>query len=291
MILVMCVITASFSLILVDERRSFSKHLQRIFGVSPWMYQLVNFCYDFITYGICFLLIILVYWSMGIDLFTFNLNAFLSSLVLFVLFGFCVIPFVYMCQMAFLVPALSFISISVGTFFAGVVCTLTIMLLENLQANDEGLELAHSICAIVFLVFPQYNLGMAIYRLNFIFTLYQLGVKYLKGIGREELTKDLPLPNPLVWELMGKHCLCLFTSGILYWLILLLIEYRTQLLKFIWIRERFKTRKMVKDHNEKLLDEDVRLERNLVDDITEFDDYGLVVKRLSKVGLFVVMFP
>ncbi|KAH7728597.1 ABC transporterATP-binding protein [Aphelenchoides avenae] len=271
MILVLCVITSSFCLQLVDERRSFSKHLQRIFGISPWIYELVNFLYDFATYIVCVLLILLMYFAMGVELFTFTTNSLLSSVLLFVLFGFCVIPFVYLCQLAFNVPALAFISISVGTFFVGVVCTMTIMLLENLETDDEGLKAAHTICAVVFLVFPQYNFGMAIYRLNFVFTLYQLGSKYL---GME---------LPLMWDLMGKHCFCLFASGVLYWLLLLLNQYWSKIFKFLRYNERRKTRNLVQlTAVEGGTDDDVKEEKHLVDSLSDYDDYGLVVKGLSK---------
>jgi len=47
--LVFSVIPASFSMLLVEERMSFSKHLQRIFGTPPYLYVLVNLLYDFVS--------------------------------------------------------------------------------------------------------------------------------------------------------------------------------------------------------------------------------------------------
>lgn len=53
------------------------------------------------------------------------------------------------------------------------------MLLENLQTADEGLETANSICSVVFLIIPPYNLGMAINRLSFIHNLWIFAAKFL----------------------------------------------------------------------------------------------------------------
>lgn len=81
-------IAASFSMFLVSENASKSKHLQHVFGVSPVMYHVVNLIYDFMFYFGCILLIIFTYWSVGTDLFTFTFEAFTSSLIVFIFYGF-----------------------------------------------------------------------------------------------------------------------------------------------------------------------------------------------------------
>jgi hypothetical protein len=86
-ILAICVITASFSIFLVDENVSKSKHLQQVFGISLWLYHLVNLIYDFIIYFVCVLLIVLIYWLLEISIFTFSFEAFVSSIMLFVSYG------------------------------------------------------------------------------------------------------------------------------------------------------------------------------------------------------------
>ena len=48
MILVLSFIPASVCMLLVEERSSFSRHLQTVFGVSPWMYWVTNFIYDYV---------------------------------------------------------------------------------------------------------------------------------------------------------------------------------------------------------------------------------------------------
>lgn len=46
--LVLCVIPASFSMFLVEERVSFSKQLQLIYGIPPVLYTMINMLYDFV---------------------------------------------------------------------------------------------------------------------------------------------------------------------------------------------------------------------------------------------------
>jgi hypothetical protein len=87
MTLAICVIAASFSMFLVSENASKSKHLQQVFGISPFLYHLVNLIYDFVIYFVCVLLIILTYWLVGTALFTFSFEAFVSSIIIFVFYG------------------------------------------------------------------------------------------------------------------------------------------------------------------------------------------------------------
>lgn len=49
MTLAICVIASSFSMFLVDENASKGTHLQKVFGISPWLYHLVNLIYDFVS--------------------------------------------------------------------------------------------------------------------------------------------------------------------------------------------------------------------------------------------------
>uniref|UniRef100_A0A914DTF3 ABC transporter domain-containing protein n=1 Tax=Acrobeloides nanus TaxID=290746 RepID=A0A914DTF3_9BILA len=270
-------------MLLVDEDASHSKHLQKVFGVSPWMYWVTNFLCDFAIYFICSLLIICIYYLMNVELFTFSWQTVGSAILVFVLYGCCTLPFVYIMQMFFKIPALAFALISIGIFFVGVVTTMTVMLLENLQTGDESLDTAHRICSGVFLLVPQYNLGMAMYRLSFVYTIYDYGRSYLEKIGRLDALHELPLPNVMEWEMIGKHCLALFLGSLLYMALLALVEYRDVVFKFIRNLEKRKTLQLVqKNELDRKLDEDVMQEQKDVENIDDFDEYGLVVKGLSK---------
>ncbi|KAI6203529.1 ATP-binding cassette sub-family A member 1 [Aphelenchoides besseyi] len=283
MTLALCVITARFSVFLVNENSSRSKHLQRVFGINPWLYHTVNFIYDFTFYFACVILMIFMYWSIGTELFTFTFEALVTSVIMFIVYGLCILPFIYICQMFFSVPSMAFAIISIGLFLFGVVSTTSVMLLENLQTSDEGLEIANNICSIVFLIIPPYNLGMAINRLSFIHNLRIFGTKFLENIGRPDLAHELPIPLMSEWELMGKHISCLCFSAIFYLTVLMIIEYRDVLFKFMRVFEKKKTIQLYEEQvNSGMLDEDVKTEQRMVEEMDEYDGYGVVVKKLCK---------
>lgn len=45
--------------------------------------------------------------------------------------------------------------------------------------QDETLVLAHRLCSAIFMISPQYNLGMALYHLNSLFYLKEKAAEYL----------------------------------------------------------------------------------------------------------------
>lgn len=190
-----------------------------------------------------------------------------------------------MCQIFFAVPSLAFILIGIGFFFAGTVFTIVILLIEQLMEKDETLVTAYLICGNVFMILPQYNLGMALYRLNFIYTLYDKGLIYLQQISREDEISHIPLPHPLEWHLMGRHCFALFVEAIVFITILMIVEYRHLLCKFIRNWEKRRTEKLVQRKIRTEWDDDVLREQEKVKDILRNDkteEFGLVVDSLAK---------
>uniref|UniRef100_A0A7E4VBK1 ABC transporter domain-containing protein n=2 Tax=Panagrellus redivivus TaxID=6233 RepID=A0A7E4VBK1_PANRE len=284
MVLVLSFLPASTCILLVEERISYSRHLQSVFGVSPWMYWVTNFVYDYVIMMFCSFLVIGVYVLIEVPVFTYSMNAFFGSIMLFAIYHACALPFVYVLQLAFGVPAVAYALIGIGLFFIGVVSSMTIILLENLISADETLVRAHSICSIVFLVLPQYNLGIAVSRLNFVYGVYQTAEKYLDSIGRHDMLSEVPLPDITEWQYMGKHLVALFIGAIAFTCILMAMEYHQILLKFYQKRERALTSKLLAEHelSEKQLDEDVEREQITVEEIENVDDYGLVVRHLAK---------
>ena len=200
------------------------------------------------------------------------------------LFSASVLPCVYSLQMIFSIPAVAYALIGIGLFFVGVVTSMTILLLENLVSSDDTLIVAHHICSIVFLVFPQYNLGVAISRLNFIYGVYMTAEQYLEKIGRRDMLHAIPLPPVSRWDLMGIHFFGLLLDGAFFLIVLFLIEYRDVFFKFIRKREQCLTRKLLEKYHRdrKTLDEDVQREQTFVENLKNYEDYGLVVQGLSK---------
>uniref|UniRef100_A0A183V9A3 ABC transporter domain-containing protein n=1 Tax=Toxocara canis TaxID=6265 RepID=A0A183V9A3_TOXCA len=265
LLLVLSVIIASFSMVLVEERITYSKHLQTVSGVKPWLYWTVNFVHDMTIYAVSAMLIIVIYYVMGVSSFILNAVYTGSVFFLFILFGLASLPLVYLCQIFFKIPSLAFIMIGIGLFFVGTVFTMVVMLLENLMQQDDTLVTAYEICGIVFMVLPQYNLD---------------------EISRLEETANLPLPHPLEWHLMGRHCLALFLQFLFFALLLTIIEYRHVLCKFLRNRERKKTKRLLEQQREShVLDVDVMAEQQRVASLLDEDGSNtcsLIVDSLAK---------
>uniref|UniRef100_F1L1T5 ATP-binding cassette sub-family A member 2 n=1 Tax=Ascaris suum TaxID=6253 RepID=F1L1T5_ASCSU len=152
--------------------------------------------------------------------------------------------------------------------------------------QDDTLVTAYVVCGIVFMILPQYNLGMAMYRMNFVYMLYEQGTTYLEEISRPEEASSLPLPHPLEWHLMGRHCIALFLQFLFFAILLTIIEYQHALCKFLRNRERNQTKLLLeRDASSDLLDVDVLREQQRVAILREedgYDKYTLIVDSLAK---------
>ncbi|KJH53200.1 ABC transporter, ATP-binding protein [Dictyocaulus viviparus] len=144
---------------------------------------------------------------------------------------------------------------------------------------DPTLNTPHVICSTVFLVLPQYNLGMAIYRGSFVFQLVQIGENFLLELNREDLLSSLPIPAVLQWSLMGIHCACLIIHSIVAAIMLFIIEQEP--FGFLRRKEQNYTKRLV-EGVEDTSDDDVILERKRVNDIDDASDIPLIIKNLAK---------
>ncbi|GMT29322.1 hypothetical protein PFISCL1PPCAC_20619, partial [Pristionchus fissidentatus] len=226
--------------------------------------------------------IFLIYVSLGVKDFTYTPTLVGSFFTLWMLYGLVDVILVYILQRSFNIAALGFVMISIGTFFVGIVTTMTVVVLEQLMKTDSTLVLAHDICAIVFQIVPQYNLGMAISRGAMAYQSVAMGETYLKHINRPDLVGTVPMPEIMQWELMGRHVVALVVQLIVAFLLLVFLEHGS--LGFLRRLERKRTEGMMEE-KEKTVHEDVdvSVESERVKSIeTSNEDYGLVVKGLAK---------
>ncbi|KAK0426602.1 hypothetical protein QR680_009797 [Steinernema hermaphroditum] len=282
--LILSLIPASFAMMLVDERTSFSKHLQSVSGIPQWAYWVVNFGYDYMTYVACSVVIMVCYYVLQVPMVISSLASFVALFFLLILYGVTAILLVYILQLFFTVPALAFVMIGIGMFFIGTVTTLAVLIIEKLMVTDPTLEIAHTICALVFLIVPQYNLGIAVLRLNMVYQVVDMGKTYLTGIGRADLIPEMPVPDPTEWRLMGKHFVCLAVLALIYALVIFFLEYRLLVFAIFRKMEKARTKRLVakKAESQTILDDDVLSEQTKVGLIEKQELYGLVVKNLAK---------
>ncbi|EYB99829.1 hypothetical protein Y032_0119g792 [Ancylostoma ceylanicum] len=277
--LVLCVIPAGFTVFLVEDRICDAYHLQLVSGLSRRTYWMTGYVFDMSIYTASLVAILLIYVIFGVKEFAYSFEAICCFFLVFLLYGLCAVLWAYVLQRRFEIPALSFVLISVGTFFVGIVASLTVMVIEQLMQKDPTLIAPHTICSIVFLLLPQYNLGMAIFRGSFVFQLIQIGENYLKELHRPDLVSELPIPSLLEWNLMGKHCLCLVIHTFAAALTLFVLE--RQPFGFLRRWEQIRTQRLL-ECSKGVSDEDVIAEMRKVDEIENASDNPLIVKDLAK---------
>ncbi|PIO76738.1 ABC transporter, ATP-binding protein [Teladorsagia circumcincta] len=299
-VLVLCVIPAGFTVFLVEERVCDAFHLQLVSGLSRFTYWFTGYLFDMSIYILSVVAILMIYVMFGVKEFAYSFESLCCFFLVFLLYGLCAVLWAYVLQRRFDVPALSFVMISVGTFFVGIVASLTVIVIEKLMQEDPTLIGPHTVCSTVFLILPQYNLGMAIFRGSFVFQLIQLGENFLSmcdyvdqventkstrkqivlgELNRPDLASSLPIPSLLQWSLMGMHCACLTAHILIAALVLFILEREP--FGFLRKWEQIYTRRLL-ESSKCNVDEDVIAEQRKVDELEESGDNPLVVKDLAK---------
>ncbi|CAL2029810.1 unnamed protein product [Caenorhabditis brenneri] len=281
LLLVLSMIPAGFTVYLVEDRICEAFHLQIVGGLRKLTYWITSYLYDLTVYTCVILVIMLIYVCFRVTDFTADGATFFSFLLLFFMHGMSAILYAYVFQKMFSVPALSFVLIAIGSYFIGIVCALTVIMLETLMVQDPTLVPAHNVCAIVFLILPQYNLGIAIFRGLMIYQVRKIGSNFLEQINRPDMIDQLPLPALLSFDQMGIQVMCLFLHVILATICLVFSQMDE--FGFVRNRERDLTNAMMLREPTQDEDEDVVKEKNRVDGIPmDSNNYALVVRNLAK---------
>ncbi|CAB3408775.1 unnamed protein product [Caenorhabditis bovis] len=281
LLLVLSMIPAGFTVYLVEDRVCEAFHLQIVGGLKKATYWATSFLYDTMVYIVVVIIIMLVYFAFGVKEFAGDASTFFAFALVFIVYGLGAILYAYVLQKRFDVPALSFVLIAIGAYFVGVVCVLTVILLENMMLQDPTLVPAHTVCSIVFLIIPQYCLGIAIFRGSMVYQVKQIGINFLVSINRPDVINQLPLPALLELDVMGLHVVVLFAH--IFVAVVLLVF--TQLDEFPIVRKREceRTHAMMLADRTNDDDEDVIRENNRVEQIPEHvHNEALVVRNLAK---------
>uniref|UniRef100_A0A023FBK8 Putative lipid exporter abca1 n=1 Tax=Triatoma infestans TaxID=30076 RepID=A0A023FBK8_TRIIF len=211
-------VPASFTLYLIEERVSHSKHLLLVSGVNRLIFWIEEFIWDIVAYTISAFLCILIFVM-------FNEESYISPtnlpgvILLFLLYGWSCIPLMYLLSYIFTIPSSAFVGLACGNMFIGIVTTVTTFVLGAFE--DEELRAVHHVIKEVFLIFPHYCLGSGI---------LDLAKNHLASASLLNLDIEYK-SNIFEWNLLGKPLLCMFVLGNIFFLLNLAIEFGF----FTWI--------------------------------------------------------
>ncbi|XP_039280718.1 phospholipid-transporting ATPase ABCA1 isoform X2 [Nilaparvata lugens] len=263
-------VPASFLVYLIEDKVSNSKHLQMASGVNRLVYWLQAYVWDMCCYllsaGLCVFIFLV-----------FNEQNYVSSrnlagfVILLTFYGWSIIPLMYPASFVFSVPSFAFVGLACANIFIGVITTVTTFVLDVFE--DEDLRAVDDVLKEVFLIFPHFCLGDGLMKLAANHIYYVALQQYINIEVGNEIFR---------WDCLGKNLFCMFLSGIFYFLLTLVLEFRG--LPFLTSSSAGGAKNVVVSPEDGLgkEDEDVRAERIRINQNQAIDDI-LVIKNLTKV--------
>ncbi|GAB1599090.1 hypothetical protein Ahia01_000186200, partial [Argonauta hians] len=251
-------IPAAFSIYLVKEHISSEKHLFILSGVKIPIYWISAFIWDLVVYCVPLVFIIIILAIFQLDSFWLRDN-FSSTILLIFLFGWASIPLMYTTVTFFKDATTSYMIVFCFNIFSGL-CTSVCVFLLSLFQGTQALQNAYHICKYVFLIFPQFSLS---------YGLVSLGNNQFQSSIFAHFGMDV-YENP--FEMLHWHIISLIVSGIVFFLITLIIETRS----YCTPRKKSSPSKIFKE------DEDVQHERMRVEKNNTKQENSISIIRLTK---------
>jgi len=268
-------LAASFIIFLVRERIDRAALLQRLAGVGSFVFWLSAYIWDFINFFIPCLLTLVIFAIGAIE--EYEDQAALL-LLLFVLYIWASLPFVYIVSFMFDIPSTALVRLTIFNIISGLGSLIAIYVLSLLDF-DETVK----ILEYIFLFLPQFCLGQSF---SDIYTNYKLNEACLKTSTSELYCNSKGIKffkDYLAWEKpgVGKPVFFLFLSGVIFWIILSIIEYEGTIFKRLCLKSS-----IIDIGNPEDEDSDVSKEREKVNNTdlpTLMSQNRLVLKNLVKV--------
>ncbi|XP_042540867.1 ATP-binding cassette sub-family A member 13 [Dipodomys spectabilis] len=160
------ILSASFGSSVVRDRVTGAKRLQHISGLGYRTYWFTNFFYDMLFYLVSVSLCVAIIAAFQLTAFTFRENLVATALLL-ALFGYAMLPWMYLMSRIFSSPDVAFISYISLNFIFGL-CTMVMTTMPRLLAiisKAQNLQNIYNVLKWVFTIFPQFCLGQGLIEL------------------------------------------------------------------------------------------------------------------------------
>ncbi|XP_070541232.1 ATP-binding cassette sub-family A member 2-like [Ptychodera flava] len=207
-------ISASVLIFLVEERASNAKRLQYISGVSPLVYWISNYTWDFLAHVLPIAGCIAIFLAFGVPVYS-SVHNILPVVALFVMYSWCVIPLVYPITYAFNVPSTAYMVFFICHVIISYFPTISMLYVEHFAEAELALSIMQTFDSI-FLVVPGYCLGHGIILLAFC----DVTNAFYKEIG--EFDK---IQHPFQWDILSRMLVVMAIEGFLFFCIVLLYDY------------------------------------------------------------------
>ncbi|XP_076838178.1 phospholipid-transporting ATPase ABCA3 [Brachyhypopomus gauderio] len=220
----MASLASTFSLLLVSERALKSMHVQRVSGVYLSNFWFSALLWDMINFLLPCLLMLVVFRAFAVKAFVEE-NHLVDVLLLLLLYGWAVIPLMYLLSFLFSSAATAYTRLTIFNVISGTATFLavTIMTIPELHLQ----ELSHLLDKI-FLLFPNYCLGMS-------FSQFYQNFETIHFCTRSFFTKDICHFYNITYQLnyfsmkepgVGRFLVAMSLQGVVFLLLLFAIELR-----------------------------------------------------------------
>lgn len=203
-------VPASSLIFLVAERASGFKHLQFASGMTAGPFWAANYLFDTALCSLSVVLALIVFVSFDLDAYAGrNLAASAAILCTYVM---AMSPLMYPFSVVFNTPSTAFVGVAVGALFIGLSTTISTTILDIVERKDPNLKDTNDGLKIIFLIFPNYNLGRGLIEIAKNENEYQMEA------ARADIAGDDP-PNfrtALRWDCAGKHVITNVGLAVLY---------------------------------------------------------------------------
>ena len=164
-------IAGTFATFIVTERSSKAKHLQTVAGVQPSAYWLSSYMWDIMNYQLPLWITVSVMFAFDVDPYTTTERGVVGgTIATLVLFGPAAAGFSYCVSFAFTSPSMCNLFIIITGFLIGLAGPLVAIILRLIGdptgLNNPSLVTAANIVEWVLRIFPSFNLGSSLLKIN-----------------------------------------------------------------------------------------------------------------------------
>ncbi|CAF1017355.1 unnamed protein product, partial [Brachionus calyciflorus] len=216
-------IPAGFIVYIVKERITQEKRLQYVCGVKPFLYWFSSFIWDFGYYIIIICLTLAIIGGFNSTAYSANSKNFSALIFLLALFGWASLPMSYLMSRFFNDTGSAYMIAFCFTLFSGIATCVSVFLLSSLAESNPSIMLTYKILEKFSLLFPSFSLGSGLIEL----TKNQILSEAYSILGQSGNFKD-----PFSFDLLGIRFLALFLTGVLFFILIALIESDIDLFPF-----------------------------------------------------------
>ncbi|XP_061455423.1 phospholipid-transporting ATPase ABCA3 [Rhineura floridana] len=218
----MASLSSTFALLLVSERAIKAKHVQFVSGVYVITFWLSALLWDLINFLIPCVLMLVIFQAFDVKAFTQD-NHLVDVMQIFLLYGWAIIPFMYLLSFLFSVAATAYTRLTIFSIFSG---TATFLAVTIMSIPELGMVDLSRMLDKVFLILPNYCLGTSISDFYQNYEFIQFCSSSLESVIVCKLFNITFQRNYFAWESpgIGKYLTAMAAQGLVFLIILFLIE-------------------------------------------------------------------